>query len=682
MHEVAFSPLEIASVINDLGLPEKAFGDENSERMKIINCWDNCDIVACPGSGKTTVLLAKLLLLAHRMPFDDGRGVCVLTHTNVAINQIKHQLGTKSDVLFRHPNFFGTIQSFVDRFLSIPCFKEKYKCDVKSIDSKLYEQKIKVVHYWKFKNNKYCQDFYNNKGTINHYLIANENILNNLHYCITQNNKSRYLSRKINGKEIQINKPRSRTGYNNITKGIIYRYLDSVKETMHKYLHILSFDDAFYYADLYLRNHPIIGDILSKRYKYVFVDEMQDTQLHQLDIINKVFHQSIIRQLYGDIDQAIFDGISGGKTAWKPGSQYKKLQITDTKRFGELIATVVTPFCREIGRIYTNENQQSIKPYIILFEDPKDVLPTFYTIIKEHRLENEPWDKPNKPFNAVGFVGKESEGKLTLKSYFPDFNRTAQNKKVHFETLISYFQKQPEDLKKKLGSKVYYDSFMNGLLQLIEIGNSKHPKTNRYFTVSTFKAYLKEEDEMVFYKLQRLFAKLILELITEQKGSEEIKNTLLSFFKDNIDKKVISDFQSRAYNYPFVTSNDIDESDVISSKENIYKYSDDDIEIQVATVHSVKGKTHLATLFLETKNDNKCESDYFFDSCGNLFCGHEYKRPRSYIRLERRLKTTYVALSRPTKLLCVALQKDKVKCTECGNRNDQCNWEVSDTSYT
>lgn len=126
MNKLTFSSKEIASVIRDLGLPENAFGDVNSERMKIINCWDSFDIVACPGSGKTTVLLAKLILLARRMPFVDGSGICVLTHTNVAIDEIRYQLGSKANILFQHPNFFGTIQAFINRFLVLPYYRQIY----------------------------------------------------------------------------------------------------------------------------------------------------------------------------------------------------------------------------------------------------------------------------------------------------------------------------------------------------------------------------------------------------------------------------------------------------------------------------------------------------------------------------------------------------------------------------
>jgi len=98
----------------------------NEERRDFLRCMESRDVVACPGSGKTTALLAKLLILSSRMPFPDGRGVCVLTHTNVAIDQIKQKAGTASQILFRHPNFFGTIQEFANKFLALPAYVERF----------------------------------------------------------------------------------------------------------------------------------------------------------------------------------------------------------------------------------------------------------------------------------------------------------------------------------------------------------------------------------------------------------------------------------------------------------------------------------------------------------------------------------------------------------------------------
>ena len=87
------------------------------DALQVIRYWNSVDVSACPGSGKTTLLLAKLKLLADRMPLNNGVGVCVLSHTNVAVNEIKKKLADYADKLISYPNFVGTIQSFIDKFV-------------------------------------------------------------------------------------------------------------------------------------------------------------------------------------------------------------------------------------------------------------------------------------------------------------------------------------------------------------------------------------------------------------------------------------------------------------------------------------------------------------------------------------------------------------------------------------
>ncbi len=113
---------------------------------------DTMDVIAVQGSGKTTVLLAKLHILAQRMPFNDGKGICVLTHTNVAIDEIKERLGSKADVLFSYPNFFGTIQSFVDKYLAIPYYSLKTNSRSIIIDPKYYEERMEKRFIYGFEN--------------------------------------------------------------------------------------------------------------------------------------------------------------------------------------------------------------------------------------------------------------------------------------------------------------------------------------------------------------------------------------------------------------------------------------------------------------------------------------------------------------------------------------------------
>ena len=60
------------------------------------------------------------------MPLENNRGICVLTHTNVAIDKIKLEAETYASKLFSYPNHFGTIQSFVDKYLAIPWYILKF----------------------------------------------------------------------------------------------------------------------------------------------------------------------------------------------------------------------------------------------------------------------------------------------------------------------------------------------------------------------------------------------------------------------------------------------------------------------------------------------------------------------------------------------------------------------------
>ena len=98
-----FATDEEIKIAHDILLKDKKPFDSN--KVNIIKEDSSCYIQACPGSGKTTTLLAKLIIIANKMPLPKGKGICVLTHTNVAIDEIKAKLGTKADVLFRYPNF-------------------------------------------------------------------------------------------------------------------------------------------------------------------------------------------------------------------------------------------------------------------------------------------------------------------------------------------------------------------------------------------------------------------------------------------------------------------------------------------------------------------------------------------------------------------------------------------------
>ena len=82
----------------------------DSARVELIKNMDSVDIQAFPGSGKTTILVAKLAILAKKWPYFNT-GICVLSHTNVAREEIEDRLGNTEvgRKLLSYPHFIGTV---------------------------------------------------------------------------------------------------------------------------------------------------------------------------------------------------------------------------------------------------------------------------------------------------------------------------------------------------------------------------------------------------------------------------------------------------------------------------------------------------------------------------------------------------------------------------------------------
>ena len=126
------------------------------DARNVVRCWHSVDVSACPSSWKTTVLLAKLKLLADRMPLENGTGICVLSHTNVAVDEIRNRLSDYTDKLFSYPNYIGTIQSFVDKFVTMPYLRTIAERNVQVVDNVTFAQhmlnKMKTVSTYRALN--------------------------------------------------------------------------------------------------------------------------------------------------------------------------------------------------------------------------------------------------------------------------------------------------------------------------------------------------------------------------------------------------------------------------------------------------------------------------------------------------------------------------------------------------
>jgi len=407
MKPITTDEIEYASSVLFEGELKKFYDDEENktgERIEVIQSLEGIDINACPGSGKTTALLAKLIILANRMPLEDGRGICVLTHTNVAIDLIKEKLGNRTVKLFSHPNFFGTIQSFVDRFLATPAIIEKYGVRPDIVDNDranamLFEKyfngrtklnsRIFITLFSKhsqFSTKELSEILAIKRDEAKKIidLLKKEKIIESTRspfHLNYGNSKKANIESKLSGhsmlKEIvdallgirnnalvqakdYSNQAEELRSLNlNFIKGMITEkednyarfntdsgkvFLDLKEDCFRNGL--ITFSDAYNFAELYLHKYPDIRKAFVERFKYVFIDEMQDTSLHQINIINSLFNNEgdTIVQYYGDPNQAIFESEGQKDGGWNPDpNSPTTLKLKKSKRFGTSIAHSINP---------------------------------------------------------------------------------------------------------------------------------------------------------------------------------------------------------------------------------------------------------------------------------------------------------------------------------------------------
>jgi len=600
-------------------LPVEEKFDE--ERRRVIQCLESKDIIACPGSGKTTTILAKLVIIAKQLPLDNNKGVCVLTHTNVAINEITERLGDKSKILFKYPNYFGTIQSFVDKYLAIPAYAHYFKKRPLRIDNEIYYEQVE-------------KSLISLGGPAKNWLDRQRDPLEKLKEIRFSLEDFDNLVQGLNGNLCLINRDSP------TFKGLKEFKLNLMESG------ILCFDDAYSLAYRYLRDFPQLKNVFSERFAIVLIDEMQDTDKHQEDLLHKLFNERVIIQKIGDNNQAIFSS-TVKDNVWNVNEDC--LTITNSKRFSNSIARIVNKVClaphEELKGL---DSIPEIKPKLLLFNDSSidKVLKTFGDLIFKYNLQ----ECKRNIYKAVGWVGKPKENKYTIQSYWNNYSREEQHRKNDFNSLASYLQTKDDELIKNEGANYYRKALLRAILKCLRIVGKKN-LDNRFFNELTLLRFLEDNYNEVFKSLKLKLTKWCLDIHKGLSVTQEVKEFIIHELCASLDIEISGDLQQ------FLDAN-IDESDGQSRTiimPNIYKHccNGTEIDIHISTIHSVKGETHTATLYLETFY-------YQYDVLRIIeYLKGNYSEPSSQI-IKYNLKMAHVAMSRPTHLLCVAAHEDNI----------------------
>ena len=451
----------------ELLLPHGAHFPEDARN--VIRCWHSTDVAACPGSGKTTVLLAKLKLLADRMPLENGAGICVLSHTNVAVNEIKNRLSDYADRLLSYPNYIGTIQSFIDRFVTMPYLRNVSGQNVQVVDSLTYAQHMlsKIQHEAKYKALDYVTR--NNFETggqfsdrINHtqaLYIRDDGAL-----CIGRQQKPLAGAGKASAEQY---------------KKLLVELLEN--EGMIRY------QDAYVYASTAIGELPAeYADLFSSRFQYVFIDEYQDCNNLQRQAIDVIFDpQKCAVFKIGDSDQAIYNSAEDTTPDWMPQPDF--LPIVTSCRFNQEIANVICKLKKSEKNIVTLAGATGAKPVLLVFSPEKidRVIGGFLSALEKHELYDN-----NGVYKAIGAVKRENLSGLKIGSYWTEFDGSA-NKKSEY----SYWVLVDEIAQHLLEGKLYKaeQSVRRLLCRVFHYISIKHPVSGKDYTIVAMKNALDEK---------------------------------------------------------------------------------------------------------------------------------------------------------------------------------------------
>ncbi len=624
----------------------------DNERKAFIRNFNTIDLQAVPGSGKTTALLAKLVILERKLPFAGGSGILVLSHTNAAVDEIKEKLQKHCPRLFSYPNFIGTIQSFVDEYLAIPFYISKFKKKPIRIDNEIYNEKIKscLDKIWLHRFNLSQET--NNK--VAYIKNNNEALFYNYRFHLLDEIK---LVKKLNEDILEINKPRGNTrpqnyrDYTQQEKQEVYNWFLQFKKTILK-SGILHFEDAYFLGELYLKTIPNIKTILQNRFAFVFVDEMQDMDTHQYNLLEKIFYDfgnstSKIQRI-GDKNQAIYNSVVKANDIWI--DRFETLRLNGSHRLSKPIADVVKKFALYSDDTFdiVGKNEREIKPHILVFETANigNIIPHFAQIVKENGLENS-----ERPIKVVCWntEWKEDEAsrndatKLRLEDYHKSFKKDKGKPKQDYDNLKSYLLY----FEKKQTLEPIRKNILNAFLKILRLENI-NTADDRPYTKKKLIDFIHESDVQKYDEFNLNLYNWSIGIIQEKTNEvwESIRTyvpTLFQFFGKTISTS--SDF---------INTDNVEipaENTEIFTPTNHYK--EDGLEIEITSVHAVKGQTHCATLYLESYYHGNYESQRL----SNQFLGNSFNDNR--VHHKSSVKMAYVGFSRPTDLLCIAIHKDR-----------------------
>lgn len=621
-----------------LGFPPRAFlgPDGNDPRAAAMRNMSTSDVAACPGSGKTALLVAKLAILASKWS-SQTQGMCVVSHTNAARHEIESRLADcpVGQRLLGRPHFIGTIHGFLNEFLALPWLRSL------GIPVRLIDSDVCARIRW------------SRLGAGAKYALAQKHIgPGSLRIA-----DARFSPGLAHGKAFPV-------GETSNTYMEVARALESVaRDGYHCH------EDAFVWANDLLDHHPAVSEYLRDRFPLLFIDEAQDNSEAQSATLSRIFmegSQPVVRQRFGDQNQAIYDfGDEGAVTDPFPDAT-TVVALPNSFRFGQSIADLADPLgvvpyhMVGLGAPKVIDGVDGSINYLILFDEPtiELVLPTFASLLIEMFP---PAELQSGSFIGIGMVHQakpEDAGQSKLPrcvgDYWPAYDSGVAYRASSPRKFVQYVFAGQHEAMERGATHPAVERIAQACLRLTELCGGRSPRSG----ISAHRAILQqlEGNETVLNQYIGLVERyaIRLEPLSEAEWDGAIRAEATRIAAALSESGALSDAAADFLDWCEAKAEDPAEAIRLA---NIYSYPAEEpvVNVRVGSIHSVKGETHTAVLVLDTH--------WYDDNLEKLLpwlMGREAGLKEEAPRKAKRLRAHYVAMTRATHVLALAMKRSSV----------------------
>ncbi|XNJ89316.1 UvrD-helicase domain-containing protein [Vibrio cyclitrophicus] len=661
----------------------------DEHQLRVLQRLDDLDVEACPGSGKTTVLVAKLALLA-RYWNSKTQGICVLSMTNAAREEIQERLGgtAEGQKLLSRPHFIGTIHSFFSDFLAKPYLNSKGIAIVNIDDDFCRSQRLRTLQK-------------DNYSEVADYLVAQQvekktRIVTTKREHTQEHQKAAAWLAEYEAKPLEerrygipsswkiTDEAYSLVSVNfgkesalDLPEPMESLLKECIKEVAHK--GIFCFSDLFVYSKALMKSSRNVFQILRKRFPLLFIDEAQDTSSSQALMLHELFSsyihelEPVTRQRFGDANQTIYtfeppmpaDGINP-----YPSPDIGRLTLPVSHRFDMSVSDIACKF--ETHPL--NPKMQGVRQddkggrghcILVFNEDSRmAVIPAFAELVAR---EMEELNLDLAKLRICSHIQKEkdtavSEGDYarTIRDYFTPYiaDKMTKDYQQH-KDLISYLRHARYLVRETKCLSSGLEKVSEGILKgcyLISVDGAQAKRT-RFARIKSapnkYRALVRELNE----DCANDFSSKVIRALTAKTGIPEAEWAAITSIVTDIIQSLLgieeidSSFEFLKWEGEDDTPQSCDTGEV--DRTNIYRHqllpSRKILDFKLGTIHSVKGQTHTATLLLDCTNRGPILGQLKPFFLGSKLTSEATTQQKSW------LNTLYVGLTRPTHLICVAI---------------------------